>query len=243
MNRIEIKGEHRPIQKVFCDDFLLRIPHYQRPYAWRAENALELFSDLAGFMGEGSGNVDELPPYFLGSIVLVKDDVNPASDVIDGQQRLTTLTILLSVLRALSAEAFKTGLTSFLYQAGNPVTGAPDRFRLTLRPRDAAFFKDYIQIPGGLEKLFGLTTELPDAQQRIRENALLFWREISSLVEERRHRLASYLVRRCYLVVVSTPDTDSAYRIFSVLNDRGLDLSHADILKADIVGSVPLLPS
>src|SRR5262249_4682230 len=47
-----------------------------------------------------------------------------------------------------------------------------------------------------------------------------------------------YLVQRCYLVVVSTPDTDSAYRIFSVLNDRGLDLSHADILKAEVVGTI-----
>lgn len=63
-------------------------------------------------------------------------------------------------------------------------------------------------------------------------------RELEKLPVERRQRLASYLVRRCYLVVVSTPDTDSAYRIFSVLNNRGLDLSHADILKAEIIGKI-----
>ena len=48
----------------------------------------------------------------------------------------------------------------------------------------------------------------------------------------------TFLIRRCYLVVVSTTDQDSAYRIFSVLNDRGLDLSPTDILKAKIIGEL-----
>ncbi len=238
MARMEIKGEQRPVQKVFCNDFVLRIPHYQRPYAWKTDNAQELLSDLLAFMGDGAGKVDDLPPYFLGSIVLVKDDAKPDSDVIDGQQRLTTLTILLATLRAGTESPFREGLTEFLYQAGNPVTGAPDQFRLRLRPRDAEFFREFVQTSDGLKKLAALTRELPDAQVRIRENAMLFQRELGALTVERRQRLASYLVQRCYLVVVSTPDTDSAYRIFSVLNDRGLDLSHADILKADIVGKI-----
>lgn len=62
MARMDIKGEQRPIQKVFCDDFVLRVPHYQRPYAWKAENAQELLSDLLAFMGDGSTKVDELAP-------------------------------------------------------------------------------------------------------------------------------------------------------------------------------------
>ena len=48
-----------------------------------------------------------------------------------------------------------------------------------------------------------------------------------------------FLVQRCYLVVVSASDRNSAYRIFSVMNDRGLDLSPTDILKADIIGTMP----
>ncbi|MBK7533821.1 MAG: hypothetical protein IPI49_00330 [Myxococcales bacterium] len=44
MTRMDIKGKQRPIQKVFCDDFVLRVPHYQRLYAWKAENAQELIS-------------------------------------------------------------------------------------------------------------------------------------------------------------------------------------------------------
>src|SRR6185436_10016701 len=221
MTRMEIRGEHRPIKKVFCNDFVLRIPHYQRPYAWKTENAQELLSDLLTFMDQGSGKIDELPPYFLGSIVLVKDEARPEADVIDGQQRLTTLTILLAALRA-NTPTIANDLTVFLYQAGNRVTGAPDQFRLRLRDRDAEFFRIHIQIPDGWAKLSGLTQALSDPQQRIRENALLFQREVGLPIEQRQ-RLASYIVQRCYMVVVSTPDTDSAYRIFSVLNDRGLD--------------------
>jgi Protein of unknown function (DUF1524) len=51
--------------------------------------------------------------------------------------------------------------------------------------------------------------------------------------------LAQFIVTRCFLVVVATPDLDSAYRIFSVLNSRGLDLTATDILKAEIIGEVP----
>lgn len=50
--------------------------------------------------------------------------------------------------------------------------------------------------------------------------------------------MVQYLLTRCYLVVVSTPDRDSAYRVFQVLNDRGLDLSHTDILKSEIIGRI-----
>jgi hypothetical protein len=52
-------------------------------------------------------------------------------------------------------------------------------------------------------------------------------------------RLFQFLVQRCFLVVVSTPDLDSAYRIFGVMNSRGLDLSATDVLKAEIIGSLP----
>jgi len=235
MARMEIRGEHHPVKKVFCNDFIFRIPRYQRPYAWTQENAQELLSDLLAFMGDGGGKVADLPPYFLGSIVLAKEDLKPEADVIDGQQRLTTLTILLAVLRDLEPEY---GLTEYLYQTGNRAAGTPDQYRVFLRSRDEEFFREHIQAPDGLKKLAAITRSLPDAQRRIRENASLFRRGLEKLTSERRQSLASYIVQRCYLVVVSTPDEDSAFRIFSVLNDRGLDLSHADILKAEIISRI-----
>lgn len=235
---MDIKGEQRAVQKVFCDDFVLRVPDYQRPYAWRAEQAEELLEDLLSFLGEVATPVADLPAYFLGCVVLVKSEGRAESEIIDGQQRITTLTILLAVLRQMTSAAFGADLTRYLYQPGSQVEGTQNQYRLHLRRKDDAFFREHVQAEGGLEKLAGLSIELSDSQQRMRENARCFQDKLAAKTVEQRERLARYLIQRCFLVVVSVGDRDSAYRIFSVLNDRGLDLSHADILKAELIGKL-----
>ena len=96
-----IAAHEQPVSRIFSDDYVFRIPGYQRPYAWTTEQAQDLFDDLVAFMEAHSGRaIDEMPPYFLGSIVLIKQETAPDADVIDGQQRLTTLTLLLSAIRA-----------------------------------------------------------------------------------------------------------------------------------------------
>src|SRR5258705_13611816 len=92
-------AHEEPLSKIFSDDYVFRIPSYQRPYAWATEQGRELFEDLLGSMQSDAGPVEEMSPYFLGSIVLIKQEANPMADVVDGQQRLTTLTILLAALR------------------------------------------------------------------------------------------------------------------------------------------------
>lgn len=179
-----------------------------------------------------------MPPYFLGSIVLIKQEAAPKSEVVDGQQRLTTLTILLSVIRESVSLDVAKDITSLIYEKGNLIKGTEDRFRLTPRPRDAEFFRKQVQVDGGLKNLIGLSAELSDSQHNFRENAKLFARRLQEMSEAERVGLAQFIVTRCFLVVVATPDLDSAYRIFSVLNSRGLELSATDILKAEIVGGV-----
>ncbi|MFN3448028.1 MAG: DUF262 domain-containing protein [Roseococcus sp.] len=236
MTRQTIQAAEQPLQKIFCDDYLFSIPSYQRPYAWKTEQAGELLDDVIAAWDQAAP-MEEHAPYFLGSIVLIKDPQRPEADVVDGQQRLTTLTILLCVLRDLSPD-FAQHAHGFVCQAGNPLLRTEDRYRLRLRERDAAFFESTIQKQGA-------TAELPDArglqdsQARIVENARLFRERLSALTPQQRQWLAAYLVQRCYLVVVAASDQDSAFRIFSVLNSRGLDLSPADILKAEIIGAVP----
>lgn len=108
------------------------------------------------------------------------------------------------------------------------------------RERDAAFFQDYIQRDGGIGQLAALTPDaLSESQRTVRENALYLVRRLEQLPEALRLRLARELADQCLLVVVSTPDLDSAYQIFSVLNTRGLDLSATDILKAELIGAIP----
>ena len=232
-----IEAAERPLQKILSDDYLFSIPSYQRPYAWTTEQAGELLGDVITAWGD-EGQAKDQAPYFLGSIVLIKDPQKPEADVVDGQQRLTTLTILLCVLRDLSP-TFATHAHGFVCQAGNPLLGTKDRYRLRLRERDADFFEGTIQKQGA-------TTNLPDprasqdSQARIVENAKLFRDKLMVLTAEQRQAFAVYLVQRCYLVVVAASDQNTAFRIFSVLNSRGLDLSPADILKAEIIGAVPL---
>jgi hypothetical protein len=236
----KIHGAEYPIQKIFSDDFVFSIPLYQRPYAWEIEQAEALMDDLLAFLGDDDDPIDELNPYFLGSIVLIKPDGSTEAEVVDGQQRLTTLTILLSVLREVVTEDVAKELTAYLYERGSIVKGTKNRYRLTLRERDANFFRDYIQDEGGPKKLIELKKAvLPDSQANIRDNALHLLEKLQQLPEEQCFRLAQFIIIGCLLVVVSTPDMDSAYRIFSVLNDRGLDLSHTDILKSEIIGKIP----
>ena len=86
-----LTAHEQPISRIFSNDYVFKIPSYQRPYAWKIDQAGDLFDDLIGFMKGQRGEVEDLPPYFLGSIVLIKSDISPDADVVDGQQRLTTL--------------------------------------------------------------------------------------------------------------------------------------------------------
>ncbi len=239
MSKVEIRGEQYAAGDLFSDKFFFSVPPYQRSYAWTTEHAGELLEDLLGYLGDGGDPVDELNPYFLGSIVLIKSD-RPEAQIVDGQQRLISLTILLAALRSLIPEHLRGGITRRLYEPADPLSNIPARFRLRPKERDGAFFQEYIQAEGGIAKLHAhIHADLTDSQRNMRENALHYAEALSRLPEVRRIRLAQFILQRTLLVVVSTPDLDSAYRIFSVLNDRGLDLTSADILKAEIIGQIP----
>jgi hypothetical protein len=236
MIRHTIEASEKPILDIFCDKYIFHIPSYQRPYAWTKDQASELLDDITTACGE-FGEISIASPYFLGSIVLIKDPQKAEADVVDGQQRLTTLTILLSVLRDLSAPKIGAAIHNYVCQSGDPIAGTSDVFRLTLRERDADFFRTTVQMENA-------TTSLPDmrhfrdARARVVENANFLRERLELLTEEQRRRLTMYIAQRCYLVIVAASDQESAFRIFSVLNSRGLDLTPADILKAEIIGAL-----
>ncbi len=236
---VAIHAIEKALFKVFSNDFAFSIPAYQRPYAWTKEQAGELLNDLLSFLGDDSETIADTNPYFLGSIVLIKGEDAPKADVVDGQQRLTTLTILLAVLRSLLSEKNASKMTKYIYQEGDDIEGTSDCYRLKLRERDEDFFRRYIQCESGLENLLKLdASQLTDSQRNIQENANYFREQLSKLSEQERDRFSHYLMTRCFLVLVSTPDLDSAYRIFSILNARGLDLSLSDFLKSEVIGAI-----
>ncbi len=78
-----------------------------------------------------------------------------------------------------------------------------------------------------------------DSQKLIRDNALYFIEKLNDIDEDVVQILPTVISLLCYLVIVSTPNFDSAFRIFTVLNDRGLELLASDIIKARAIGDVP----
>lgn len=227
-----IEAHEQNIRQIFGDSYAFEIPPYQRPYAWEKDQAQELLSDLLDAM-DNKDTRNEV--YFLGSVVLIKSPNDPSSKVIDGQQRLTTLAILLSILRDLTSDQeVRIERRTYIFQKASADRGTEDRFRLLLRHRDRPFFQKYIQNPEATNNLPDINT-LEGSQKRIAENAEYFRGELEGMTEDRRNALVAFIVQRCYLVVVAVPTAESARRIFTVLNARGLDLTPTDILKADLL--------
>ncbi len=234
----KITGKEYPLLKIFSSDFEYYIPAYQRPYAWTTEEAGILFDDLYEFYQTESAD-----NYFLGTVVLIKEDDKPHADVIDGQQRLTTLTILFSVLASNLSGKARDACNELLQESGNILAGIPARPRVHLRQRDQSFFNRYIQ-EVDIDSLISIEpATLPtEAQRHIQENCKTLIEKFDIAFDHNQDELikfSTFLLNRCFLVAVSTDSQESAFRVFSVMNSRGLDLLPIDIIKSEIIGELP----
>jgi hypothetical protein len=230
-----LTAHEHPLIKVFSSDFQFTIPDYQRPYRWGTDQVLQLLDDL-----EESLERDPADPYFLGSLVLIAKG-GSEYDVVDGQQRLTTLTVLFAVLRDLSDGDVASDLRDLVLEPGKAIAGLSARPRLSLREQDESFFAKYVQEPGHVEDLLSLSDNAAasESQRAIRDNARALHARLAQWTDAKRLELAQLASTRTFLVVVSTPDLSSAYRIFSVMNARGLDLSPTDIFKSRVTNGLP----
>ena len=224
----KITGKEYPLLKIFSSDFEYYIPAYQRPYAWTTEQTETLFTDLYDFY-----QTEQADNYFLGTIVLIKDEDRSKAAVIDGQQRLTTLTILFSVLASNLTGQAQQACYELLQESGNVLAGIPARPRLHLRDRDQKFFEEYIQNVK-LEELMklDLSSMKTEAQVHIYENCKCLMEKFADAFDKDQDKLIQFsifLLNRCFLVAVSTASQESAFRVFSVMNSRGLDLLPIEI--------------
>lgn len=231
-----LQARELPLRKVMSDEFVFRIPHFQRPYCWSREQAGELMDDLLAAVDDHADDlpVGEMRSYFLGSVVLIKRPDKPEADVVDGQQRLTTLTLLLALLRDAEPDPGRAeALNDLIFSRGNPLLGTEGRYRLSLRPRENERFVRMIERIGSTIAAIG--GPVAQADDNLTQNAAHIARVLRTLPLERRRRLMMFVIERCYFVVVCAEDRDAAYRIFSVINHRGLNLSDLDIVKSEIV--------
>lgn len=235
MSKLSI--DQKNIMNLFQDkksDFL--IPDYQRPYAWTETECLTLWDDLFEFAIPDNNadkfNTDE--EYYLGPIVTFKNDDNKL-EIIDGQQRLTTLMLLLRAfhvkfLKAQDENSVKTreSIEKCIWKTDE--FGKPNMNELKI---DSEVATD-----GDKEEFLTiLRTGDVDRNQKSKYavNFRFFQQKIEEFVDSFPMYLAKFPIRilnNCILLPIEADNQNTALRIFSTLNDRGMPLSDADIFKA-----------
>lgn len=234
--------------QLFADPILIEVPSYQRPFAWGAEEAGRLLDDIIAALEAGIESGDG-GDYFLGTMLFIDRGVAAVQvsdgwplrgeprpfEVVDGLQRLTTLTILFCVLRDLAAEDGEP-VSRRLHEAIQ-ATAMGGRLRLKLSGGDASFFAAHVGAPGS-SQVSPAGDELTASAARILEVREHLVSELLDLDPEQRRRLAAFLLDRCYVVFAATASIDRAHRMFMVLNATGKPLARNDILKAELLGGV-----
>lgn len=208
------------------------MPPYQRSYSWDVEEAQALLTDLGEIVE--SGDV-----HFIGAIVLVREN-NGGYLIVDGQQRLTTLTILLSVLRDMETDPkWIADIHNLIGDDAKLDTSRAPSWRITLNHIDGPFFREAIQAPGAT-----LTSEIEpndgESQKRMVQNAAYFAKEVRALSPESRRKLAKAIQEQLMLVKVVVEDWDGGYNVFRVLNTRGKAPNSHDIIKTDLLENANL---
>ncbi len=230
------------------------VPAFQRAYSWTTDEAGQLLDDLLLAIGEADAGQSE-GGYFLGPILLLRAgrERNPtavddndrsveAFHIIDGQQRLATLTVLACVLRDLSRES-DAGALSYLDDIirCRPDLGEPNRFRLQMRGAAQVTMSAAIQTPGatlidaaGERARDGLT----DSEAMLLDVRDHFIELLADRDEAALERIASFVARDCEIAVITSGDVDRAHRIFAVLNNRGRPLDRSDIISAQLMDTL-----
>lgn len=233
----KLNVDQKTIMLLFSDkksDFL--IPDYQRPYAWEEPQCQTLWDDIFSFAfpDNNCDKFDNNEEYFLGSIVTFENE-NKKKEVIDGQQRLTTLMLLLRAFYAKfgkmqdeRSKSTQKRISQCLWK-----TDEFEEANMNVLKIDSEVATDNDKD----EFLDILKTGLVNNEQKSNyaKNYSFFQDKIDKFLNEYPSYFA-YLPARilgnCILLPVEAESQDTALRIFSTLNDRGLPLSDADIFKA-----------
>ncbi|WP_340701555.1 DUF262 domain-containing HNH endonuclease family protein [Brevibacillus borstelensis] len=230
------------LQKIFSEDFWFVIPEYQRSYVWQTDNLTELVDDLV-FAFENKPDND----YFLGSLVLkrIKASSYPEYEVLDGQQRLTTFFIMMAVLRDLiGSDQFKQTLQKKIYQEENLLENVPARMRITYKIRDKVedFIQSHLIAHGGTakeEELQALRESENVSLENMANATLVLRAELQDKIAAGDlPQFVRFIFNKALFIYVSTDNTEDAFRMFTILNNRGIPLTNADILKSQNIGAL-----
>ena len=205
----------------------LQVPRYQRGYAWNTDNIDDMLSDLQS-VPKGS--------FFFGTLILhIRPNEENTFDLIDGQQRMTSITIMLSVIRDLLKDL---GCIEESYEIHNQISTKPLGGERTHRLMPCAelkendFFAKYIQNKN-IEEIAPVNI----SQQHVVKNKKTFknWIEenLDSSSPNYPDQLMNLAVKmtQSKIILIKVEHAEDAYKIFESVNARGVDLSVADLLK------------
>ena len=226
------------------------IPNYQRPYSWEEEQVQALWNDIRdAWLVRSNESVDfDQRNHFLGSILTTNypGQQETLLNVVDGQQRLTSLTIFAAALLDICVQ----------HNVGSPIFSSifstnPRPF-ITINEGNDYFFATIIE-PSRAENsrearkvAFDRTTADSDVHNRIRTNYYEIYRLISLYLQDIPHNKKGFqlggiletFLDYLYIVRIHVPNNANIIRIFRTLNERGVDLSQGDITKSIIFESV-----
>jgi uncharacterized protein with ParB-like and HNH nuclease domain len=230
-----IRSDQRSIGSILSDKPFLRVPPYQRSFSWAKIEIQELRNDLQSVVyDEGNDN------YFLGSMVFIRKQDN-SLEVVDGQQRLATMSLFLTVIR----DGFKTikdieradhvELKYLCARALKTMEASP---RLSLNEADNDLFSKIIDNSVSLETIEKITKDKDTFESnRLLANAYVtIWNLIKNASSnfsntEYLSNLVEVLSEYVSCIQITTTSEDAAYILFETLNDRGVDLTLSDMLK------------
>ena len=228
----EIRGDAKNLRSLLSGA-RFAIDYYQREYRWEKKHVAELIYDLYGkfVLSHKSGNerseVIHYGHYFLGSIIVCNRDGKRF--IIDGQQRLTTLTLLLIyIYRRLTDLEDKADLRLLILsrKLGNR------SFNIDVKERsdcmDALFYDNPFDETGQSESVVNIA-------QRYRDLEELFPDDI---LDNQLPHFADWLIENVFLVEITAYSDTDAYTIFETMNDRGLSLRPTDMLKGYLLANI-----
>lgn len=214
------------------------IPEYQRPYAWTDEQIQTLFDDLVEYTENNNEST-----YFLGSIVAYEND-NNEQEIIDGQQRITSLFLLLralydklsSMVETAEAKNFKTQIEAALWEQ-HELTAEVDYEKTLITSKVMGDEGNEI-----FRNILVTGKTQAEAKDNYSQNYNLFVdliEKYATAQPELFYWFITNTLNKAILLPITADSQDTALTIFSTLNDRGLALSDADIFKAKLYNHLP----
>jgi uncharacterized protein with ParB-like and HNH nuclease domain len=237
-----IEAKEEPLGDIFSENYIFEIPIYQRPLSWGKEQYEKLIEDIIDSM-------ESKTDHFLGTIILQqKEDERKRKMyyIIDGQQRLTSLTILFAVIRDITNnKELKKSLQKYIYEEGDVFKRIPNTMRVKPWEELEEIFEEYVYKEGGtkrfLEEFEKGTIEYSDEEDpkyHLYEAITTFASKLKEKNDSYLVEIVEHILHRVYAVTVKTSDLSTAYKIFMILNARGLPLEPSDLLKADNLGLI-----